>query len=162
MAKNVDSLTGSNSVNSEAAGLGRTIIEFEEASTSFKFIDNGDGERGVGDTIKVGANLSDPDTGEVIATKEATYTAIKQRGNGNIIAQGEETITFLDDGDKIFTSGKFSQTDNEAGETNKLRIVGGTGDFENAKGFEFFTQIGDAGAGSYDGTLFIVGTPDSI
>ena len=163
MAENIDPLIeNTTDVNPETVGLGRTTLEFDEVTTSFIPTDNGDGERGIDDFINVTANLLDPVTGQVIATKEATYTAIKQRGNGDIIARGEETITFLDDGDQIFISGKFNQTDNEAGETNKLRIVGGTGDYENAKGFEFFTQTGDAGTGLYDSTLVIVGTPDLI
>lgn len=100
--------------------------------------------------------------GNLVATKEATYTAIKELGNGDIFARGEETITFLDDGDRIFTSGEYNRTDNEAGETNILRIVGGTGDFDDARGYSSFTQLGEPGQGLYDNTLVIVATPDLI
>ena len=161
-AKNIDPLTGNkNYVDPKTAGLGRTTFEFEEITTNFIPIDNGDGVRGVGDSILVEADLLDPQ-GNLVATKEATYTVIKERGNGDIIAEGEETITFVDDGDRIFTFGKYNRTDNEAGETSRLRIVGGTGDFDDAKGFTSFTQTGTPGSGLFDNTLVIVGTPDLI
>ena len=160
MTGNTDLITGnSTGVSFEAARFELSILQFEEVTTLFIPTDNGDGERGVGDSIFVKADLFEPDTGEIVATKEATYTAIRQGDDGDIVAEGQETITFLEDGDRIFTSGQYNQTDNEAGETSTLGIVGGTGDYENVKGLEFFTQTGDAGTGLYDSTFVIVDTP---
>lgn len=165
--KNADPLTGNpNYVDHKTAGLGRTIFELEERPIfqpgNFSFTPApGDDPRGVGSSISLNSDLFDSQ-GNLVATKEATYTAIKERGNGDIVARGEEIITFLDDGDKIFTSGKYNRTDNEAGETSRLRIVGGTGDFDDAKGFTSFTQLGEPGQGLYDSIFVIVGTPDLI
>ncbi|MBW4560921.1 MAG: hypothetical protein KME32_07120 [Mojavia pulchra JT2-VF2] len=119
-----------------------------------KYTDGGEPGRGVGDVINVTSNLFLEGTNTLIGTKQSEFTAIRQLGNGEIIAEGKEII-HLPDGD-IYTLGQFSQTANEAGATNRLKIVGGTEAYSKANGFEYFTQAGNAGTGLYNTSLVIL------
>ena len=87
-------------------------------------------------------DLSDAEPDTVLATKTAAYSAIAQLGNGDLIAEIEETIQFVDGpfvGDEITTQGLLKPGLAPSGGTTTLSIVSGTGDFEDLKGIEAIT-----------------------
>lgn len=127
--------------NSEA------VLNFKELTTSF-VIDPRTGTfafNNIGGKADFTANLFAPDTNnlrddsaEILGTKTANLTVIAQLGNGDFIADVEETIT-LPNG-VISTEGLFNIRRLEAGETQTVSIVDGTGDFEELGGVENITQ----------------------
>ena len=87
-------------------------------------------------------DLSDAEPDTVLATKTAAYTAIAQLGNGELIAEIEETIQFVDGpfiGDEITTEGLLIPGLAPSGGTTSLPIVSGTGNFEDRNGIEAIT-----------------------
>ncbi len=103
-----------------------------------------------------GTDLSDNEPDSVLATKTAAYQVIAQLGNGDFIAEIEETIQFVDGsdaGDKIFTKGFLEPGLAPSGGTTTLQIIGGTGSFKNIRGVENITGIGPSMPGVLDVSL---------
>ena len=81
--------------------------------------------------------LIDPNTDEIVATKNATERYV-QGESGDIISIIQETIDF-GDCNKLYTLGTFNQT--ERPNILNFGIIDGTGTFEGAKGFEKVTLV---------------------
>ena len=87
-------------------------------------------------------DLSDAEPDTVLATKTAAYTVIAQLGNGELIAEIEETIQFVDGpfiGDEITTKGLLKPGLAPSGGTTTFPIVSGTGNFQDLIGIEAIT-----------------------
>ena len=85
--------------------------------------------------------LSDAEPDTVLATIIGDSTVIAQLGNGDLIAEIEETIQFVDGpfiGDEITTKGLIKPGLDSIG-TSTLPIVSGTGNFEDLVGIETVT-----------------------
>ncbi len=83
-----------------------TTLKLEEIVTNnFQRIDRGQPGLSAGDVQTFETKLIDPDTEEVVATKNAIERYI-QGSNGDIISIIQETIEF-EDGSKLYTLGTF-------------------------------------------------------
>lgn len=103
-----------------------------------------------------GTDLSDDEPDKVLATKTAGYKVFAQLGNGDLIGEIEETIQFVDGsfaGDKIFTTGFLIAGLAPSGGTTTLRIIGGTGSFEDIRGVENIIGVGPSMPGVFDISL---------
>lgn len=87
----------------------------------------------------VGTDLFDDQPDTVLATKTSDFTTIAQLGNGDFIAEINETIRFIDGsnaGDEIETKGLFKGAAVTFGGTITIPIVRGTGNFSNIAAVE--------------------------
>lgn len=115
-----------------------TSLKLEEIITeNFQLIDRGEPGLSAGDMLMFETKLIDPNTDEIVATKNATERYV-QGESGDIISIIQETIDFVD-GNKLYTLGTFNQT--ERPNILSFGIVDGTGTFEGAKGFEKVTSV---------------------
>ncbi len=115
-----------------------TSLKLEEIITeNFQLIERGEPGLSAGDMLMFETKLIDPNTDEIVATKNATERYV-QGESGDIISIIQETIDFVD-GNKLYTLGTFNQT--ERPNILNFGIVDGTGTFEGAKGFEKVTSV---------------------
>jgi hypothetical protein len=113
-------------------------LQFTELDGVFNLTSVGEGISFEANLYELGTNVFDDIPDEIIGTKSANYTVIRQLGNGDIILQGEETITIGKD--QIFTAGTLNARGLEAQKPQRLEIVGGTGIYENLEGIEELVQ----------------------
>ena len=132
-----DSLIGNIPTGAPLVGNITTLKLDEIVTNNFQFIDRGEPGLSAGDAHTFETKLIDPDTEEVVATKNAIERYI-QGSNGDIISIIQETIEF-EDGSKLYTLGTFNQT--ERPDILNFGIVNGTGSFNGAKGFEEITSV---------------------
>lgn len=115
-----------------------TSLKLEEIVTNnFQRIDRGQPGLSAGDVQTFETKLIDPNTDEIVATKNAVERYV-QGANGDIISIIQETIEF-EDGSKLYTLGTFNQT--ERPDILNFGIVNGTGTFKGAKGIEEISSV---------------------
>ncbi|ARV61356.1 hypothetical protein BZZ01_24485 [Nostocales cyanobacterium HT-58-2] len=139
MASNIDHLIGNCTQGNPNAA--KSFLEFREdgIESTFRFIEAGDPTiPEIGDGITYTANLFDSNN-VFIGTKDISLVFTKQLGNGDFIANLEETIS-LHDG-QIYTQGTINATAFEQLKAQKVDIIGGTGVYEGVRGKETITQL---------------------
>jgi hypothetical protein len=123
------------------------FLSFTEQAVSFRFIEVdgildltsvGEGISFEANLYELGTNLSDNVPDEILGTKSASFIAVRQLGNGEFIAEAEETITLAEG--QIFTTGTINLIGLETQKPQRLEIVGGTGIYENLEGIEELVQ----------------------
>lgn len=119
------------SVNAKAAKFN---FREDAIESTIKLIDVGNpAVIEIGDGVNYKSNLLDSNN-NVIGTKDSSTLFVRQRENGDFIANRNETI-HLPGGD-IFTQGLINVNKLGQLQRQKIDIIGGNGIYENARGSE--------------------------